>query len=594
MACGASIEAIGPMVFSVRATGFAGAIHLGMNPDSKVKSYLRRKAKVTVHPDPCSDADSGGTPGMGSLDPRRWSYFKQWLGTGYYDAVWIVDPLETAFQQFPFTMMVHPTSFFLERPEFTPSLKAEVIACAGLKEWALIQGHNMPVVTNRVILGNRQTIVQMATGLSSLAEAPAAKSPSCGATSDLYLVNAWAAAHGVKNLGPNGVTGPIVYPPWEGSAIAISKPCAVGAHISKSKDKALRGKVLTRRKTLMTVLSRWQRCKITRDLVAGRSFYEAAVQSDMFRPALDDSKFDPNKKLPPDPLDPPDEDGGGDEPEDERVAEELSAEETAAVEQGAGQEDEGDEERAPPTPDAEDEAPEEEPWPGARAAVHPGAADGEDGTGGRGMKRFWLILLGAMAVFFMISAQRARKNAELDEDEVDSGPKSITDTALDSGARVYVKLVESLAGVVAMVHAGLAVRGAAEAAARTYEGEGCSDEDEREALTGKACETSGDVEFAEDGMAALDDLLHQISSRVYTSSARMPIPDKRPCGRGAPAPTKVGAKAGRPQAAGNGSDSERSDAEPSTPSRSTPPKYQARRGPNRPNRPKAKGVVSAV
>jgi len=179
MACEYRIGEIAPFVLSLRATGFTGALHLGVSPSLIVKRRapdFMREFEVTAHEEPCAQAVSEhktihsvyiplGVQWLGGLNQQRYGWYKQWIledGTPRYDRVWLLDVRDVVFLWHPFREVISDDlALFAERDSPSEFHLRRIRRCLSAKDADMMQHDLMPSLCGGSIFGAAAGVVSL-------------------------------------------------------------------------------------------------------------------------------------------------------------------------------------------------------------------------------------------------------------------------------------------------------------------------------------------------------------------------------------------------------------------------------------------------
>lgn len=143
MACNFKKSDLYVFLTSLRATGYNGAILLGMSPkiDHETQELLHKHA-VQTNSQPCREQArlvASRPPckafcaeeGYGMLNQRRWHHYRQWIQRFKFTDVWALDVRDIFFQADPFSVSSPPLAFFSMAPNISYEEADVIETCAG-------------------------------------------------------------------------------------------------------------------------------------------------------------------------------------------------------------------------------------------------------------------------------------------------------------------------------------------------------------------------------------------------------------------------------------------------------------------------------
>jgi len=277
MACTYSKDDVTPFVKSLLSTGYTGAVHMGIDVAADEAPWFDAH-RISHHPEPCKEqlqhADTtkkrAGGKGiwLGTLNQRRWYYYKQWLSLGQYDAVWLTDVRDVVFQTQPFTTRPPELVLYVDKPFLTPFQMRKIKPCLGADVWSKMKASGMPNLCGGTVMGSAAGVAGLCDGMTKLAEEASHHKKDLCIRNDQHLLNYYAFTHNIIKVGANNKGVVMVYARYEGVAINAGSPCDADEHWGSKCNYADRPCVLVNKaQAPISVIHKWDRCKELRKLV---------------------------------------------------------------------------------------------------------------------------------------------------------------------------------------------------------------------------------------------------------------------------------------------------------------------------------------
>mmetsp|Transcript_139532 Transcript_139532/g.255935 ORF Transcript_139532/g.255935 Transcript_139532/m.255935 type:complete len:351 (+) Transcript_139532:1-1053(+) len=187
MSCNFNASVLSPFLVSLRATGFQGAIVMGVDPDLNhaTLDFLQRY-NVTMHSEPCAEQkeqkkEFPNGHFHGNLNQLRWRHYQRWLSDYNYTNVWFLDTRDVIFQSDPFRSMPrNPQRVFLFADQKRLNMEwsgKHMKSCLGTKglTWGSFQGADWPELCGGLMFGDAVSVASFVTKMVKVVDAVQAK-----------------------------------------------------------------------------------------------------------------------------------------------------------------------------------------------------------------------------------------------------------------------------------------------------------------------------------------------------------------------------------------------------------------------------------